>query len=80
MVKEIKYLELKSGFSDDGPAWIGLVSFSKSGKTVYFDGKAFQSLKGTGIGANYCEIETGDEYWISVVLKKHGGSSSIWNW
>ena len=33
MKSAIKYIELKTGFSDDGPAWIGLVSFSKTGKT-----------------------------------------------
>ena len=69
MQTEIKYLELKSGFSDNGPAWIGLVSFSKSGKTIYFDGKAFQSLNGTGISANYFDLESGNEYWISGVKK-----------
>jgi hypothetical protein len=69
MQTEIKYLERKSGFSDNGPAWIGLVSFSKSGKTMYFDGKAFQSLNGMGINANYFDIENGDEYWISGVKK-----------
>jgi len=67
---ELKYIELKSGFSDNGTAWIGLVSFSKSGKTVYFDGRGFQSLNGTGIsGGNYYEIESGNEYWISGVKK-----------
>ncbi|WP_200975403.1 hypothetical protein [Echinicola sp. 20G] len=69
MRTEIKYLELKSGFSDNGPAWIGMVSFSKSGKTIYFDGKAFQSLNGTGISANYFDIESGNEYWISGVKR-----------
>lgn len=69
MRTKIKYIELKSGFSDNGNAWIGLVSFSKSGKTVYFDGKAFQSLNGMGISGNYYDIESGDEYWISGVKK-----------
>jgi hypothetical protein len=69
MRTEIKYLELKTGYSDNGPAWIGLVSFSKSGKTIYFDGKAFQSLNGTGINGNYFDLDTGDEYWISGVKK-----------
>ncbi|SHJ27739.1 hypothetical protein [Aquimarina spongiae] len=69
MRTEIKYIELKSGFSGNGPAWIGLVSFSKSGKTIYFDGKAFQSLDGTGISGNFFDPETDDEYWISGVKK-----------
>ena len=60
---------MKSGFSDNGTAWIGLVSFSKSGKTIYFDGKAFQSLNGMGINGNYFDLESGDEYWISGVKK-----------
>ena len=69
MKHELKYIELKSGFGDNGPAWIGLVSFSKSGKTIYFNGKGFQSLNGTGISGNYFELETGNEYWISGVKK-----------
>ena len=69
MKTEIKYIELKSGFSDNGPAWIGLVSFSKSRKTIYFNRKAFQTLNGNGISGNYYEIESGNEYWISGVKK-----------
>jgi len=38
MRTEIIYIELRSGFSDNGSAWIGLVYFSMSGKTIYFDG------------------------------------------
>ena len=65
----IKYLELKSGFSGNGPAWIGLVSFSKSGKTIYFDGKAFQRMGSARIQGNFMDIESGNEYWISGVKK-----------
>jgi len=70
----IKYIELKTGYNDDGPAWIGNVKESKSGKTIYFNDHAFQrcSSRGvTGIGGNYYDIETGEEYWISGV-KKNG--------
>tara|TARA_R110002033_G_scaffold157810_1_gene193848 strand:- start:29 stop:610 length:582 start_codon:yes stop_codon:yes gene_type:complete len=69
MRTEIKYLELKSGFSGNGLAWIGLVSFSKSGKTIYFDGKAFQRMGSARIQGNFMDIESGDEYWISGVKK-----------
>ncbi|WP_405207363.1 hypothetical protein [Aquimarina sp. LLG6339-5] len=69
MKTEIKYIELKSGYSDNGIAWIGLVSFSKSGKTIYFDGKSFQSLNGMGIKGNHFDLESGEEYWISGVKK-----------
>ncbi len=62
----IMYVELKTGFNDDGPAWIGRVNFSKTGSTIYYRGKAFQSLKGSGVsGGNFFDIETGEEYWIS---------------
>lgn len=67
MKPEIKYIELKSGYSDNGPAWIGLVQFSKTGSTVYFDGKAFR--KYNGISGNHIDIETGNEYWISGIKK-----------
>lgn len=69
MKTAIKYIELKSGFGHSGPAWIGLVSFSKSGRTIYFDGKAFQSLDGNGISSNFYDLENGDEYWISGAKK-----------
>ena len=65
MKTQILYVELKSGFSDNGPAWIGKGSFSKTGKTIYFNGHAFQ--KGNGIRGNHFDIETWDEYWISGV-------------
>ena len=67
MNPEIRYIELKSGFSDNGPAWIGLAKFSKTGNTIYFNGLAFK--KYNGISGNYIEFETGDEYWISGIKK-----------
>ena len=30
MINTLMYLELKTGYSDDGPAWIGYVKTSKS--------------------------------------------------
>lgn len=64
------YIENKS-FGHHGPAWIGFVEFSKSGQTVYFNGKALKKLKNTGISGNHFDIETGEEYWVSGV-KKNG--------
>ncbi len=66
---DIRYIELKTGYNDNGPAWIGKVKESKSGKTIYFKDHAFQ--KNHGAFSNYIDIETGDEYWISRV-KKNG--------
>ncbi|MEL7002485.1 MAG: hypothetical protein AAFN93_07090 [Bacteroidota bacterium] len=69
MKSDIKYLELKTGYSDNGPAWIGQVSYSKSGRTIYFDGKAFQPVGSDRSFSNYINIETGEHYWISGVKK-----------
>ena len=71
MKSELKYVELKTGYGDNGPAWIGMAEFSKSGRTVYFNGKALKNSNAQGIAGNYYDIENGDEYWISGV-KKNG--------
>lgn len=65
----IKYIELKTGYNDDGPAWIGKVKISRSGNTIYFNDHAFK--KYNGISGNFIDIESGNEYWISGV-KKNG--------
>lgn len=49
----------------NGPARIGRVMFSKTGRTLYYKGRAFQSLEGSGFKANYFDVENGDHYWIS---------------
>jgi hypothetical protein len=67
------YVELKTGYSDDGPAWIGKASFSKTGRTIYFNGQAFQ---GGRIGGNHHEVGSRDTYWISGVKKD--GSDRHW--
>ena len=43
---DIRYIELKTGYNDNGPAWIGNVKESKSGKTIYFNDHAFQKYHG----------------------------------
>ena len=62
------YIERKQE-SLSGPARIARVQTSKRGRTLYYDGRAFQSLKGAGFKANYFDVETGDEYWISGCKK-----------
>lgn len=69
MKTKILYVEHKSGYSDDGPAWIGKGTYSKSGRTIYFNGQAFQSMKGAGIGASHYDLDTAEEYWISGIKK-----------
>ena len=64
MKPRIMYIESKSdGLT--GPARIGRVTFSKTGRTIYYRGKTFRSLKGDGFKANYYDVETGDQHWIS---------------
>jgi hypothetical protein len=67
MKSRIMYIEFK-GDGIDGPARIGRVYFSKTGKTLRYQGKKFRSLKG-GYKANYFDVETQEEYWISGCKK-----------
>jgi hypothetical protein len=60
---KIMYIEYK-GDSLAVPGRIGRVQFSKTGKTIYYNGRKLQSLKG-GYKANYYDVETGEEFWVS---------------
>ena len=64
MQTRIMYLEYK-GDGLSGPARIVRVSFSKTGKTLYYKNQSFQSLKGDGFKTNFFDVETREEYWIS---------------
>lgn len=73
-MKLLRYIELKSGHEDNGPAWIGYVTGSKTGRTLYFNGRGLMKLKGQrrgDSGGNYVDMETGESFWISGV-KKNG--------
>jgi hypothetical protein len=70
MKSRIMYIESKAA-GLVGAARIGRVTFSKTGATLYYAGKSFQSLKGLGFKSNYFDLETGEEYWISGP-KKNG--------
>ena len=72
----IMYIENKSagppglqGF--DGPAQIGRVTFSKTGRSLYYKGRTFRSLRGAGFKANYYDVASKELYWISGP-KKNG--------
>jgi hypothetical protein len=64
MKSRIMYIESKAN-GLTGPARIGRVTFSKTGATLYYGGRSFRSLKGDGFKANYYDVETGEQYWIS---------------
>ncbi|CAN5839133.1 hypothetical protein BH23ACT4_BH23ACT4_14560 [soil metagenome] len=65
------YIELKNGHNHNGPTWIGRVKFSKTGSTIYYRDLTLRKIKGGGVSANYYDVETGDEYWVSGP-KKNG--------
>lgn len=63
----IMYIEYK-GDGIVGDAKIGRVTFSKTGKSLYYDGKTFSKRIGVS-KANYYDVETDEEYWISGCRK-----------
>jgi hypothetical protein len=78
---KIMYIENKSE-GLEGSARIGRVYYSKSGKSLYYRGLIFQSLKGSGFKANFFEVETGDHFWISGPRKDqndrlYGGNRGV---
>ena len=72
----IMYIEYKGG-NLTGEARIGRVTFSKTKKSIHYNGKTFKSLKGSGFKANYFDSETGEEYWISGCKKD--GTDRLYN-
>jgi hypothetical protein len=64
------YIEYK-GDGIVGDARIGRVTFSKTSKSLYYQGRRFETLSGSGFKANYFDVETGEHYWISG-CKKNG--------
>ena len=65
----IMFIEYK-GDSLTGEARIGRVTFSKSGKSIHYEGKTLQTLDGDGFKSNYFDVESGEHYWISGSKKK----------
>jgi hypothetical protein len=62
------YMECK-GEDIVGPARIGRVTFTTTGKSVDYKGRRFTTLTGRGFKANYCDVETREQYWISGCKK-----------
>src|SRR2546428_11936994 len=70
---------MKSGHSDNGPAWIGYVTSSKTGRTLYFNGRGLMKLKGQRrgeAGGNYVDMENGESF--SVSGEKKNGEDRHW--
>ncbi len=67
----LKYIELKSGNAASGPAWIARVRASKSGRTLYFDGKA---LKRAHLpSANHVDEASQQAYWVAGIREDEQG-------
>jgi hypothetical protein len=62
MKPQLRYVERKAGLT--GPARIGWVTLSRTGRTLSYAGRSFRSLKGRGYKANYFDVESGERYWI----------------
>ncbi|MEO1204785.1 MAG: 1-deoxy-D-xylulose-5-phosphate synthase [Pseudomonadota bacterium] len=69
---QIMYIEQKDGIT--GPGRVGRIALSKTGKTLVYGDRKFQSLKGEGYKANYFDLESGDHFWISG-CRKDGNDS-----
>ncbi|MGL4462164.1 MAG: 1-deoxy-D-xylulose-5-phosphate synthase [Planctomycetia bacterium] len=82
MKTRIMYIEDKSADGINGPGRIGSVTLSKTGATLYYAGRSFRSLKGYGFKANYYDVASGAEFWISGPRKDgrdrlYGGTVEI---
>ena len=74
--RRVMYVENKNGDLDGADARIGWVSFSKSGKSVYYRGRTLLRNGGQGVKGNYVEEDTGEEFWVSGIKKR--GSNTHW--
>jgi hypothetical protein len=64
----LKYIELKTGYNDNGPAWIGRVRASKSGRTLYFNGRALKQEYAARLGTT-SNLTTGEFFWVSDIKR-----------
>lgn len=74
--RRVMYVENKDGQIDGTQARIGWVTFSQSGRTVYYRGRSLKRAKGGGISGNFFDVANGQEYWISGIKKN--GSNIHW--
>ncbi len=81
MKARIRYVE-RTTPNHDGPAWIGRVTLSKTGRTVYYRGMTLRRIQGGAVNGNHVDIATGDEYWVFGVKRgrqdrQGAGSGSV---
>jgi len=73
-MRVLRYIEKCTGGNHNGPAWIAYVLVSRSGRTIYFNGRALRA--GGGGAGNHYDLETGEGYWVSGVKRR--GSNRHW--
>ena len=73
----IMWIENKGDNGIVGPARIGRVTFSKSGKSIHYQSKELLTLAGQGFKSNYIDIDTGEHYWVSGCRKD--GRDALYN-
>ncbi|MEX6633723.1 hypothetical protein [Hyphococcus lacteus] len=72
--QRVMCVENKNGDIDGMAARIGWVTFSKTGKSVYYRGRTL--AKANGVAGNFMDVDSREEYWISGVKKR--GSNVHW--
>jgi hypothetical protein len=75
-IRRVMYVENKDADLFGADARIGWVTFSKTGKTVYYKDKVLKRATGGGISGNHYDELTGEEYWVSGVKRR--GSNTHW--
>jgi len=60
-----------------GPARIGWAEVKDRGKRIDYRGKTYRSLRGAGFKANFYEVESREQYWISGCRKD--GHDALYN-
>jgi len=75
--ERVMYIEYKGDDGIFGPARIGRVKYSKSGKSIHYSGHTFETLSGNGFKSNYFDEESGNHFWISGCHKY--GSDALYN-
>jgi len=68
--RRVMYVENKNGDIDGAPGRIGWVTFSQTGRSVYYRGRTLKRAKGGGVSGNFFDEATGQEYWVSGVKSR----------
>jgi hypothetical protein len=66
--RRVMYLENKDGLIEGAQARIGWVTFSKSGRTVYYAGPLLKAIGGRGVRG---------KFWVSGIKKRGSNTHAI---